>query len=176
MTSAQQVVKDAPWVVTDEFLRAHSIDFVCHDALPYIDASGVSDNGDVYAHLKRAGRFVETRRTEGISTSDIITSILQLGWQEAGAVRSGRLKALHCRLLQDYDKFVRRNLRRGYSINDMNVSCLKEQAIKFGMVKERVAESIGKLIKKNPQAQALAENLQKAFVCVFNRDSAFRTR
>lgn len=49
------------------------IDFVCHDALPYGDASGQSSSGDVYAHLKRAGRFVETQRTEGISTSDIIT-------------------------------------------------------------------------------------------------------
>ena len=49
------------------------IDFVCHDALPYGDASGQSSSGDVYAHLKRQGRFVETQRTEGISTSDIIT-------------------------------------------------------------------------------------------------------
>lgn len=49
------------------------IDFVCHDALPYGDASGQSASGDVYAHIKEAGRFVETQRTEGISTSDIIT-------------------------------------------------------------------------------------------------------
>eukprot|EP00611_Tribonema_gayanum_P029952 TRINITY_DN8187_c0_g1_i5.p2 TRINITY_DN8187_c0_g1~~TRINITY_DN8187_c0_g1_i5.p2 ORF type:complete len:115 (-),score=32.88 TRINITY_DN8187_c0_g1_i5:324-668(-) len=56
------------------------------------------------------------------------------------------------------------------------MSFLKEQAIKFGMVKKRIAGKIGKLIKENLQAQALAEDLQKAFVSVFNRDSAFRTR
>lgn len=73
-----QVVEAAPWVVTDDFLDKHNIDFVCHDALPYTDSSGQSDDGDVYAHLKRRGRFVETRRTEGISTSDIIASIIQV--------------------------------------------------------------------------------------------------
>ncbi len=49
------------------------IDFICHDALPYGDASGQSSSGDVYARIKREGRFVETQRTDGISTSDIIT-------------------------------------------------------------------------------------------------------
>lgn len=129
--------------MTDEFLGKHEIDFVCHDALPYGDSSGESDDGDVYAHLKRGGRFVETRRTEGISTSDIIASIIQ-----------------------DYDEFVRRNLERGYTAKDMNVSFLREQAIKFGAVKEKVANNIGKMIKENPQAHALAEDLQAAFVQV----------
>jgi choline-phosphate cytidylyltransferase len=141
-----QVVEDAPWVVTDEFLGKHEIDFVCHDALPYGDSSGESDDGDVYAHLKRGGRFVETRRTEGISTSDIIASIIQ-----------------------DYDEFVRRNLERGY----MNVSFLREQAIKFGAVKEKVANNIGKMIKENPQAHALAEDLQAAFVQVSTGTTSF---
>jgi len=148
-----EVVEDAPWVVSGEFLAKHDIDFVCHDALPYSDTSGLSDTGDVYAHLKKAGRFVATKRTEGISTSDIITSIIQ-----------------------DYDEFVRRNFRRGYTAKDMNISFLKQQTIKFGMVKERVAENIGKFIKESPQAHALAEDLQKAFVNVFSRDSSFRKR
>ncbi|KAG5184403.1 hypothetical protein JKP88DRAFT_144012, partial [Tribonema minus] len=140
-----QVIDDAPWVVTDEFYFESG------------NASGVNDDGDVYAHLNRAGRFVETCRTEGISTSDSIASIMQPS--------------------HNYNAFVRRNLRRGYSAKDMNVSFLEQQAIKFGMVKERVAENtIGKLIKENSQAQALAEDVQKAFVSVFDRDSAFRTR
>ena len=39
-----KVIRDAPWVVTPEFLEKHNIDFVAHDALPYADASG----NDVY--------------------------------------------------------------------------------------------------------------------------------
>lgn len=41
-----EIVTDAPWVVTPEFLERHKIDFVAHDALPYSDASGQSE--DVY--------------------------------------------------------------------------------------------------------------------------------
>ena len=35
-----EVVPNAPWVITEEFLNEHSIDFVAHDALPYADTSG----------------------------------------------------------------------------------------------------------------------------------------
>ena len=41
-----EVIRDAPWVVTPEFLEQHNIDFVAHDALPYADASG--SGNDVY--------------------------------------------------------------------------------------------------------------------------------
>ena len=41
-----EIVTDAPWVITPEFLERHKIDFVAHDALPYSDASGQAD--DVY--------------------------------------------------------------------------------------------------------------------------------
>lgn len=29
-----EVVKDAPWVVTQDFIEKHNIDYVAHDALP----------------------------------------------------------------------------------------------------------------------------------------------
>jgi glycerol-3-phosphate cytidylyltransferase-like family protein len=41
-----EVLKDAPWVITGEFLEKHNIDFVAHDDLPYADNSGQAD--DVY--------------------------------------------------------------------------------------------------------------------------------
>ena len=41
-----EVITDAPWVITPEFLDRHKIDYVTHDALPYSDASGQSN--DVY--------------------------------------------------------------------------------------------------------------------------------
>ena len=45
-----EVVEDAPWVVTQEFLAAHDIDYVTHDALPYSDATGQGD--DVYETVR----------------------------------------------------------------------------------------------------------------------------
>jgi choline-phosphate cytidylyltransferase len=46
-----EVITDAPWVVTLEFLDEHNIDYVAHDALPYADASGQTD--DVYGLVSR---------------------------------------------------------------------------------------------------------------------------
>lgn len=44
------MIRDAPWLVTPEFLEEHNIDFVAHDALPYADASG--SGNDVYEVVK----------------------------------------------------------------------------------------------------------------------------
>ncbi|CAO3623682.1 unnamed protein product [Cunninghamella blakesleeana] len=98
-----EVVRDAPWFVTQEFLDKHQIDYVAHDAEPY----GSSESGDVYAFVKEQGRFWPTERTEGISTSDLIT-----------------------RIVRDYDAYLRRNLERGVSAKELNISFLKERKIK----------------------------------------------
>lgn len=58
--------------ITPEFLEKHHIDFVAHDALPYI-----TKHGDFYQWMKDAGRFVATERTEGISTTDLITRVVE---------------------------------------------------------------------------------------------------
>jgi cytidyltransferase-like protein len=94
-----EVIAEAPWVITDDFIKKHKIDFVAHDAIPYKDNSGASGNsGDVYAHIKEKGMFLETQRTEGLSTSDIIVQIIR-----------------------DYDDYVIRNLDRGYTKEQLNV-------------------------------------------------------
>ncbi len=96
-------VRDAPWTYSDEFLRKHKIDFVAHDDAPYTTGSGE----DTYKTLKERGMFVATQRTEGISTTDIIA-----------------------RILCNYDIYVRRNLARGYTRQDLNISFLRGQRIK----------------------------------------------
>lgn len=46
----------------------------------------------VYSRIKEKGMFLETQRTEGISTSDIIVTIVR-----------------------NYDDYIKRNLARGYT-------------------------------------------------------------
>ncbi|KAI8144293.1 cytidylyltransferase-domain-containing protein [Fennellomyces sp. T-0311] len=98
-----QVIPDAPWIVTQEFIDAHQIDYVAHDAEPYQS----TESGDVYAFVKAQGKFLPTQRTDGISTSDLIT-----------------------RIVRDYDSYLRRNLERGVSAKELNISFLKEREIK----------------------------------------------
>lgn len=50
-----------------------NIDYVCHDDIPYATA-GVDD---AYALCKKLGKFKATKRTEGISTTDIVAKILK---------------------------------------------------------------------------------------------------
>lgn len=103
-----EVIQDAPWVITMDFLEKHNIDFVAHDALPYADATGAGK--DVYEFVKKAGKFKETQRTDGVSTSDLIM-----------------------RIVKDYNEYVMRNLTRGYTRKDLNVSYVKEKQLQVGM-------------------------------------------
>jgi len=106
-----EIVENQPWFISDDFLKFHKIDFVAHDDLPY-----VSGSKDLFAHLKANERFMATDRTDGISTSDIIA-----------------------RIVKDYDMYARRNLSRGYSADDLNVSRLSESKYKFQNQVRRVA-------------------------------------
>ena len=73
-----EVVRDAPWVLTDSFLQENKIDFVAHDEAPYTAGAWGAENNDVYAHIKERGMFVATQRTEGVSTSDIVARLVTL--------------------------------------------------------------------------------------------------
>jgi len=97
-----EVVEDCPWIVTPEFLERHQIDYVAHDDIPY----GADEGDDIYAPIKAAGKFLVTQRTEGVSTTGIITKIVR-----------------------DYEKYIARQLRRGTSRQELNISWLKKNEL-----------------------------------------------
>ncbi|XP_050260258.1 choline-phosphate cytidylyltransferase 1-like [Quercus robur] len=118
-----EVIPDAPWVLTQEFIDKHQIDYVAHDSLPYADASGAGN--DVYEFVKSIGKFKETKRTDGISTSDIIM-----------------------RILKDYNQYVMRNLARGYTRKDLGVSYVKEKRLRVNMGLKKLQERVKKQQEK----------------------------
>ncbi|KAI0179190.1 Nucleotidylyl transferase [Hypoxylon sp. FL1284] len=97
-----EVVENCPWVVTPEFLEKHQIDYVAHDDIPY----GAAEGDDIYAPIKKEGKFLVTQRTEGVSTTGIITKIVR-----------------------DYEKYIARQLKRGTTRQELNVSWLKKNEL-----------------------------------------------
>lgn len=64
-----EVLPNCPWIVTPDFIDEHQIDYVAHDDLPY----GADEGDDIYAPIKAQGKFLVTQRTEGVSTTGVIT-------------------------------------------------------------------------------------------------------
>lgn len=64
-----EIVQDAPWTITEDFMEQHKIDFVAQDSTPYAS----NDCDDVYKSIKEMGRFVATERTQGELCTFFIT-------------------------------------------------------------------------------------------------------
>ncbi|KAF2100386.1 Nucleotidylyl transferase [Rhizodiscina lignyota] len=97
-----EVIEDCPWIITVEFMDQHMIDYVAHDDIPY----GANEGDDIYAPIKKAGKFLVTQRTEGVSTTGIITKVIR-----------------------DYDQYIARQLKRGTPRQELNVSWLKKNEL-----------------------------------------------
>jgi choline-phosphate cytidylyltransferase len=110
-----EVIEDCPWVVTAEFLLKHKIDYVAHDDLPY----GADEGDDIYGPIKERGMFLVTQRTEGLSTTGIITKIVR-----------------------DYDQYIDRQLKRGTSRKELNVSWLKKNELDVKRTMAELRDSI----------------------------------
>eukprot|EP01135_Chromosphaera_perkinsii_P003883 Nk52_evm19s260 gene=Nk52_evmTU19s260 len=143
-----EVRGDAPWEVTPEWLKENEIDYIAHDDLPY----GTADAEDVYAAVKKAGMFKATARTEGVSTSDVIA-----------------------RIIKDYDVYVRRNLKRGYSRQDLNLSYTREKRVKLkgaiDEMKQKVGSEVQKIQKKGEEFlekwEDKSKDMMKEFLGMF---------
>ncbi|KAG8748613.1 hypothetical protein FRC10_000004 [Ceratobasidium sp. 414] len=62
---------DVPYVTDMGYIAKYDIDYVCHGDDPVLDAHG----NDCYEKAKKAGKYKEYPRTDGISTTSIIDRI-----------------------------------------------------------------------------------------------------
>lgn len=108
-----EVVADAPWIINQEFIDEHKIDYVAHDEDPYAGSDG---SKDIYQFVKdqgtssfllplsfslsflkthfssQIGKFLPTRRTPGVSTSDLLQRVVagyRVGEWDNKLLRSG---------------------------------------------------------------------------------------
>ncbi|CAL0312550.1 unnamed protein product [Lupinus luteus] len=71
-----EVITEAPYAITEEFLNRlfheYKIDYVIHGDDPCL----LPDGTDAYAAAKKAGRYKQIKRTEGVSSTDIVGRIM----------------------------------------------------------------------------------------------------
>ncbi|XP_019446442.1 PREDICTED: ethanolamine-phosphate cytidylyltransferase-like [Lupinus angustifolius] len=71
-----EVITEAPYAITEEFLNRlfheYKIDYVIHGDDPCM----LPDGTDAYAAAKKAGRYKQIKRTEGVSSTDIVGRIM----------------------------------------------------------------------------------------------------
>ncbi|KAL1539500.1 Ethanolamine-phosphate cytidylyltransferase [Salvia divinorum] len=71
-----EIIPDAPYAITEEFMRKlfdeYNIDYIIHGDDPCV----LPDGTDAYALAKKAGRYKQIKRTEGVSSTDIVGRML----------------------------------------------------------------------------------------------------
>lgn len=80
-----EVISGTPYELEQEFIdrlfTEHKVDFIIHGDDPCL----LPDGTDAYAAVKAAGRFKTIKRTEGVSTTDIVGRMLL---SESGSIRA----------------------------------------------------------------------------------------
>ncbi|XP_058075217.1 ethanolamine-phosphate cytidylyltransferase isoform X1 [Magnolia sinica] len=71
-----EVIPDAPYAITEDFMNKlfseYNIDYIIHGDDPCL----LPDGTDAYALAKKAGRYKQIKRTEGVSSTDIVGRML----------------------------------------------------------------------------------------------------
>ena len=136
-----EVIENAPWTIDTQYLKEHRIDLVAHDEAPY----PTPNSDDCYAFVKKEGMFVPTKRATKISTTKIITGIIK-----------------------NYDTYLKRQLLRGISYKELNISYFKKERIRF---KNILNEDLENMKEEFKVACDFWENLTKKwFYKIFEND------
>ena len=77
---ADKVITDTPYTPSLELLDKVGADFAAHGDDMAVDESGV----DCYSEIKKANRMRVFKRTEGVSTTDLIGRLLTIGLSRLG--------------------------------------------------------------------------------------------
>ncbi|KAL8136379.1 hypothetical protein V2J09_002380 [Rumex salicifolius] len=71
-----EVITNAPYAITEQFMKKlfneYRIDYIIHGDDPCL----LPDGTDAYALAKKAGRYKQIKRTEGVSSTDIVGRIM----------------------------------------------------------------------------------------------------
>lgn len=91
-----EIIPDAPYEINEEFMNKlfteHRIDYIIHGDDPCL----LPDGSDAYAHAKKAGRYKQIKRTEGVSSTDIVGKFFNFMPH----------RATHCSLLFSMPRFI----------------------------------------------------------------------
>jgi cytidyltransferase-like protein len=105
-----EIIENVPYDLTPEFCETlyskHGIDFIVHGDDPCL----LPDGTDAYDAPKRAGRFRMIKRTEGVSTTDIVNRVLRAAASDER--RDDVLSALASKPLPRHDASHRAVQRR----------------------------------------------------------------
>ena len=70
-----EVIPNAPYAITEQFMKTlfneYKIDYIIHGDDPCL----LPDGTDAYGLAKKVGRYKQIKRTEGVSSTDIVGTI-----------------------------------------------------------------------------------------------------
>ncbi|KAI8616307.1 hypothetical protein BC830DRAFT_1063540 [Chytriomyces sp. MP71] len=78
-----EVVPDAPYMTSLEFMDMHNCDICVHGD----DITTMADGSDCYSEAKAAGRYKEFKRTQGVSTTELVGRMLNMTKERSTPVR-----------------------------------------------------------------------------------------
>ncbi|GBG74645.1 hypothetical protein CBR_g19052 [Chara braunii] len=96
-----EVIVDAPYAITEEFMQKlfteYGIDYIIHGDDPCL----LPDGTDAYAAVRKAGRFKQVKRTEGVSSTDIVGTAHRGPHHPIMNVHERSLSVLSCRYVDE---------------------------------------------------------------------------
>ncbi|KAL8522734.1 hypothetical protein ACS0TY_012903 [Phlomoides rotata] len=99
-----EVIPDAPYAITEDFMRKlfdeYNIDYIIHGDDPCV----LPDGTDAYALAKKAGRYKQIKRIEGVSSTDIVAIFVNYALSDFVGVGAceGNIVVLVCEFLVLY--------------------------------------------------------------------------